>query len=98
MKTSKKRFFEIKIILEVDENNNVMAKKIQTTEIETPPEKDRATKILEYLNEQLAIVEDEMKALPGGLANLEEQNRTEETIVKRSYFKLKSIVKGAERI
>lgn len=95
MKT--KRTFEIKIILEV-ENDKVMTKQTKVKELDAPVPKERAERILEYLNEQLFIVEEEMKTLPGGLANLEEQNRTEETVMKRIYFKLKSIVKAAERI
>lgn len=91
-----KETFDLNLKLEVD----MIEKKAKVTDIEatsTNDPKTRAGKILEYLNEQLLITEEEMKA-SSSVGSFDGDLKLDRMVSQRMYFKLKSIVKSAEKI
>lgn len=88
-------YFEVKLKVEMD----MASKKATITESEVIPVKDpksKGAKILEYLEEQLAITEEEMKASSSN--TFDNDLKVDRMVSQRMYFRLKGIVKAANKL
>lgn len=93
-----KKYFDLLIKLEADpETAQLRVNEFELKETMDPETK--AQKIISYLTEQLAIAEEEKKALEGAaLSPLDTEAKQESTVTSRVYYRLKGIVKAVEHI
>jgi hypothetical protein len=95
MSIMENEYFEVKLKVEVD-----MAKKaatiVESEVVLVKDPKSKGTKILEYLEEQLAITEEEMKASSSNA--FDNDLKVDRMVSQRMYYRLKGIVKAANKL
>lgn len=89
---AKENYYSIKINLQQMENNDVP--KVTSFEVLEQDKKDRAERILEFLDEMLELKEAEMQVATSPLANDTDEAKKQRAI----YYYYSSIVKMAKKI
>ncbi len=91
-RAEKENYYSIKINLQQMENNEVP--KVTSFEVLEENKKDKAERILEYLDEMLDIKESEMQAATSSISPDEDESKKQRAI----YYYFKMIVKMSKKI
>jgi hypothetical protein len=91
-RANKENYYSIKINLQQMDNNETP--KVTSFEVIEENKKDRAERILEYLDEMLELKEAEMQATTSPLADDPDEAKKQRAI----YYYFKSIVKMSKKI